>query len=164
VRARSLLVFLSAIALATVATAQTKMSGTVSCKPQADAGKTIELDDAKGHAMGLSKSMCTWTKGFEIGGSTAKDGYSVAATEVNGNKATARGVHISTMASGDKAHVRFQGTTTMKDGKPAEDKGTWSFTGGTGKLKGLKGKGTYDGKPEADGSMTYQIEGEYSLP
>jgi len=163
-RGKCLAVFLAAATLATVATAQTKVSGTASCKQQADGTHSIDLDDAKGHSMVLSKSMCTWSKGIEMGGSTAKDGYSVAAIEVNGNKSTTRGVHITTMASGDKAHVRFQGTSTSKDGKPETDKGTWSFTGGTGKLKGLKGKGTYDGKPEADGSMTYQIEGEYSLP
>jgi hypothetical protein len=163
-RARCLTVFLAATAVAVVASAQTKVSGTISCKPQADAGKSIELDDAKGHSMELAKSTCTWTKGFDIAGSTGKDGYSVASVEVNGNKSTARGVHITTFASGDKAYVRFQGTGTSKDGKPATDKGTWSFTGGSGKLKGLKGKGTYDGKPEADGSMTYQVEGEYSLP
>jgi len=42
--------------------------------------------------------------------------------------------------------------------------GTWSFTGGTGKLKGLKGKGTYKGTGNADGSMTYEVEGDYELP
>ena len=43
-------------------------------------------------------------------------------------------------------------------------KGTWSYTGGTGKLKGIKGKGTYDGKGSSDGTATYQIEGDYTLP
>jgi hypothetical protein len=37
--------------------------------------------------------------------------------------------------------------------------------GGTGKLKGIKGKGTYIWKGEvADGSDTYEVEGEYELP
>ena len=162
-RGKCLAVFLAAAAVSTVAMAQTKMSGTASCK-KPDPSYSIELDDAKGHMMTLGKSMCTWTKGFEIGGSQAKEGYSVASSEVSGDKANSRGIHVTTLASGDKAHVRFQGTGTSKDGKQVSDKGTWNFTGGTGKLKGLKGKGTYDGKPEADGSITYQIEGEYSLP
>ena len=38
------------------------------------------------------------------------------------------------------------------------------FSSGTGKLKGLKGQGTYKGKGNADGSITYEVEGEYTLP
>ncbi|HEY3123599.1 MAG TPA: hypothetical protein VGK70_06015 [Thermoanaerobaculia bacterium] len=162
-RSKCLLAFLAAAVFATVAAAQTKMSGTISCK-KPDPMHSIDLDDAKGHAMTLSKTTCTWTKGFEIAGSPAKDGYSVATADVKGDKASAHGVHVTTMASGDKAYVRFQGTGNSKEGKPVGEKGTWSFTGGSGKLKGLKGKGTYEGKPEADGSMTYQVEGEYQLP
>ena len=44
------------------------------------------------------------------------------------------------------------------------DGGTWSYTSGTGKLKGIKGKGTFKGTPNADGSVTYKIDGTYSLP
>ncbi|HEY3170838.1 MAG TPA: hypothetical protein VGK08_07515 [Thermoanaerobaculia bacterium] len=162
-RGKCLLAFLAAAVFATAAAAQTKMSGTISCK-KPDPMHSIDIDDAKGHAMTVAKSTCTWTKGFEMAGSQAKDGYSVASSEVSGDKANARGFHVTTLASGDKAHVRFQGTATSKEGKPVGEKGTWNFTGGTGKLKGLKGKGTYEGKPEADGSMTYQIKGEYQLP
>jgi hypothetical protein len=163
-RTKTILALASAFLAAAVASAQTKMSGTISCKDVADQSHKVDLEDAKGHAIAIGKSMCTWTKGFELAGSTAKDGWSTAMSEVSGNKATEHGFHTSTLASGDKVFVRFQGTTTMKDGKPTGDKGTWSFTGGTGKAKGLKGKGTFEGKPEADGSMTYQVEGEYSLP
>lgn len=42
--------------------------------------------------------------------------------------------------------------------------GTWAFTGGTGKLKRLKGKGTCNGTASAYGTMTYQIDGAYSAP
>ena len=51
----------------------------------------------------------------------------------------------------------------MKDGVPQEE-GTWNFTGGIGKLKGIKGKGTYKGKGASDGTVTYEVEGEYELP
>ena len=46
----------------------------------------------------------------------------------------------------------------------ASAKGEWSYTGGTGKLKGIKGKRTYTGKGAPDGSATYDVEGEYELP
>jgi hypothetical protein len=35
----------------------------------------------------------------------------------------------------------------------------WSFNGGTGKLKGLKGKGTYQVNTNADGSATVDVKG-----
>jgi hypothetical protein len=69
------------------------------------------------------------------------------------------------MANGDKIFVRFSGVDTMtKDGKPDTSTGTWSYTGGTGKFKGITGKGTYKGKPDASGNMVSEIEGEYTLP
>jgi len=68
------------------------------------------------------------------------------------------------MSNGDKIFVRFSGTdTTTKDGKTGSA-GTWSYTGGTGKLKGITGKGTYKGTSNADGSATTEVEGEYELP
>ncbi len=52
----------------------------------------------------------------------------------------------------------------MKNGAPQSAQGAWSFTGGTGKLKGIKGKGTYKGTFSADQSINYEVEGEYGLP
>ncbi len=49
-------------------------------------------------------------------------------------------------------------------GPPQTEEGTWSLMRGTGKLKGVKAKGTYQGKAGADGMMTYEVEGEYQLP
>ncbi len=68
------------------------------------------------------------------------------------------------MANGDKAYYRYQGTAVLKDGMPQTEEGRWSLIRGTGKLKGVKGKGTYKGKAGADGTMTYEVEGEYELP
>jgi hypothetical protein len=55
------------------------------------------------------------------------------------------------------------GVSVMKDGKPVSDDGTWSYIGGTGKFKGLTGKGTYKGKAAGD-AFEDTVEGEYSLP
>ena len=67
------------------------------------------------------------------------------------------------MANGDKMHVHTQGSATLKDGAVESASGTWSFTGGTGTLKGVKGKGTFKGKGAPDGSVTYEVKGEYTL-
>ena len=162
-RIRIMLACLMVFALATLAGAQTKISGTIKCnKPDPQYG--IAIPDRPNHAYGIDKSSCTWTKPLEIAGSQSKDGWDVGSGEMSGNKARGTGYHGSTMANGDKFYVRFQGTDALKDGKPQTSQGTWSFTGGTGKLKGIKGKGTYKGTAGADGSMTYEVEGEYELP
>lgn len=60
--------------------------------------------------------------------------------------------------------MRFGGSAThTKEGGLDTATGTWKYTGGTGKLKGITGKGTYKGKGNADGSTTWEVEGDYSL-
>ena len=154
---------LMVLALATVSAAQTKISGTIQCnKP--DPQYSIEIPDHSGHAFGIDKSACTWTKPMEIAGSQSKDGWSVGSGEAHGDKSRGTGYHMSNMANGDKFYVRFHGSNEYKDGKPTSAGGTWSFASGTGKLKRIKGGGTYKGTGNADGSITYEVEGEYTLP
>jgi len=160
-KARFALIFLAPLALAATLSAQTKVSGTASCK--ADPMTPVEVGDTAGHALAVQKATCTWA-GLEIAGSPAKDGVSVATVEIRGNNSTSRGYHSGTLASGDKWTCSIQGKAVSKDGKPVSDSGTWTMVGGTGKLKGIKGKGTFKGTPSADGTMSYAIEGEYSLP
>lgn len=159
---RMALAFLAAAALASAAGAQTKQSGTVQCG-KGNPEQMIEVGDKPNHFMGVSKSACTWTTPMDTGGLKSKDGYSVAAIDATADKSTAHGVHVSTMDNGDKIYVKFQGSGTSKDGATQTDAGKWSYTGGTGKLKGIKGGGTYKGKGNADGSVTYEIAGEYTL-
>jgi hypothetical protein len=161
-KTRTALAFLAAAALTAAAGAQTKQSGTIQCgKP--DPQQAIEVGDKPNHFMGVSKTTCTWTKPMDTAGLKSKDGYSVAASDATGDKFTAHGVHSSTMDNGDKIYVRFQGGGTSKDGMTQTDSGKWTYTGGTGKLKGIKGGGTYKGKGSADGSVTYEIAGTYNL-
>lgn len=160
-RIKTALLFLGAAALAASAAAQTKASGTAQCKP--DPPAPVAIGDTPGHSFAIGKAQCTWTK-FAIGGVPYKDGVSFAMSEIDGDKSTSAGYHVATLTDGDKATARFKGTATMKDGKLLSDGGTWTFSSGTGKCKGIKGKGTYKGTPNADGTVTYQVDGEYSLP
>jgi hypothetical protein len=147
-------------AVATTSSAQ-KLSATQEC-PKPDPEYAVPVGDRPDHVMGLVKEKCTWKKG-EIGGVELKDEEDTIVSDMSGNHARDRGYGVATLASGDKAFVQFQGTTTIKDKAPVAGEGTWSFTGGTGKLKGLKGKGTYKGKWNPDGTSTFDIEGEYQL-
>jgi hypothetical protein len=161
---RIICAFLLTLALASVSAAQTKTSGTISCtKP--DPAYMVEAGDRAGHALGLLKAACTWTNPMQIEGVATKDGGDVISTDGSTTKVHTSGYHVSNMANGDKLFVRFSGVDTMtKDGKPDTSTGTWSYTGGTGKFKGITGKGTYKGKPDASGNMVSEIEGEYTLP
>ena len=159
-RVKTALVFLGAAAIALSANAQTKTSGKAQCKPEPPA--PVEIGDRAGHAFAIAKSQCTWT-GFEIGGDAYKDGMSIGMDEISGSKAMSNGYHTATLASGDKTTAHFHGSAVIKDGKFVSGGGSWTFASGTGKYKGIKGKGTYKGTPNADGTVTFDVEGEYTL-
>jgi hypothetical protein len=162
-RLRTIAPFLLMFASTGFAAAQTKISGTVQCaKPEVQ--QSVPADDQAGHAFSISKVQCNWTKPLEIAGLSSKDGTSTGADEVTGTTAKGHGQHVSTMATGEKFYVKYEGTATLKEGAPLAADGTWSFTGGTGKLDGIKGKGTYKGKGNPDGTISYAVEGEYQLP
>ena len=144
------------------AVAQTKVTGTHVCsKP--DPQHMLPAGDRADHNFAVEQLKCNHTKPMEIGADKAKDGVATDAAEVNGNKSRFHGVYVMTMQSGDKAFLPYQGNGTTKDGKPVESKGTFSFASGTGKLKGIKGKGTFKCTPSGEG-WSCDTEGEYELP
>jgi hypothetical protein len=159
---RILSVAVLVFAFAVVAGAQTKITGSAHCA-KGDPSYSIEVTDHPGHTWKLEKAVCTWTTPIEIAGIKTKDGVDVRSIESTATKMTSSGTHVSTMENGDKFYVSFHDTAAVKDGKPGNAMGTWSFTGATGKLKGLKGKGTYVGKFQADGSADVDVEGEYTM-
>jgi hypothetical protein len=159
-----LLITVIGLALAAGVSAQTKASGTLDCaKP--DPMHMIEVGDMPGHAIVAEKVTCKWTKPMDVGGMPAKEGWSAEMIEVHGAKSALSGSHWGTVEGGDKYFVRYSGNgTSNKEGVFESASGAWKYTGGTGKLKGITGKGTYKGKGNADGSATFEVEGEWSLP
>jgi hypothetical protein len=141
--------------------AQTKTSGTATCKP--DPSSPVALTDKPNHSFAVGSAQCTWT-GFEVAGLPYKTAVSADLEEITGNTVSARGYHVATLSNGDTTTAAFHGSSKMKDGKFVSGGGAWTFTSGTGKMKGIKGKGTYKGTPNADGTVSYHVEGEYSLP
>jgi hypothetical protein len=156
-------VFLVMLLACTTVVAQTNISGTVQCtKP--DEQHALEVGDRPHHSLMIAKSKCTWTKPMEISGNQTKEDIGAAFSDITGNKSREHGYVVNTWANGDKSYVRTQGSATLKGETIESAEGTWSFTGGTGKLKGIKGKGTYKGKGASDASVTYEVEGQYELP
>jgi hypothetical protein len=161
-RFKNVLLLLCAFSLTQLASAQTKISGTIQCgKP--DPNYTIPVGDQPEHVYSILKGKCTWTKGLEIEGTQAKDLEITGFGNFRGARGQVRGDSVSTTTSGDKFFVTDQGIVTAKENSATEE-GTWSFTGGTGKLKGIKGKGTFKGTLAADNSGNFEVEGEYELP
>ena len=143
--------------------AATMTSGTATCTMDPASPAPVALTDMPNHAFAVGKAHCTWT-GFSMAGQAYKDGVSTSLNEVSGDTSTATGYHVATTTTGDSATAKFQGSGKLKDGKNVSDGGTWTFTSGTGKLKGIKGKGTYKGTPNADGTVSFKVNGEYTLP
>jgi hypothetical protein len=149
--------------LTATASAQTKLSGTLQCdKPNPQ--YSIPVADRAGHSMVIAQSKCTWSMPLEIEGSQTKDGSDSGYSDVDGTMSRDMGYHMSNMASGDQFIVRFTGATTLSNGIPKTQVGTWRFVQGTGKLKGITGKGSYKTAGNPDGTSITQIQGEYEIP
>lgn len=157
---------LPALALAvlvTSAAAQTpmKLAGKMECgKP--DPSHMVPVDDTAKHALSVGTTKCTWAEGT-IGGERLKNETDTFMSDANATGSEDRGYGVGTVASGDKYVVHFKGTTRLKDGQPVGADCTWKFAGGTGKLKGIKGKGTCKGTFQPDGKAAWEIKGEYRL-
>jgi hypothetical protein len=144
------------------ALAQTHVAGSMKC-PKPEVSQNIEVGDHAGHMFVIEKGSCTWNVPFEIAGLKSITSIGADSVEVTGAKFEVRGYIVVSMDNGDKVYVRYQGMGSVKDGV-ANGEGTWAYSGGTGKLKGLKGKGTYKGSGPPDGASESQVEGTYSLP
>jgi hypothetical protein len=136
-----------------------KVAGKLRCE-KSTPQYSIEVPDRPGHALIIAKRACTWAEPLTILGQKAKDGVSVSFTEKMEGALHFHGYETDTMDSGDKLTMQSQGQI-LADKGPVEFKGRWSLMRGTGKLKGIKGGGTYEGKLEADDAMSYEFEGVY---
>ncbi len=160
-RSRFVPLSLLGVLVASGLSAQTKVSGTATCK--AEPLSPVAVTDRPNHSFVVGRAQCTWT-GFVVAGLQYKDGISTDLDEILGDTTSFHGYHVAKATNGDTAACTYEGSATSKDGKPVSSAGTWTYTGGTGKLKGIKGKGTFKGAPNPDGTMTYQVDGEYQLP
>jgi hypothetical protein len=162
---RRISLFLILLGWATLSVAQTKVSGFVKCsKP--DQVQKIDVGDKPDHSFVISQNKCTWTQPMEIAGVQTKDDVVTNSAEMSGTKAKTHGFVIDTMANGDKFYARTHGSDRYKsDGNIQSSQGWWSFEGGTGKLKGVKGEGTYKGRPDPNdpSSLIFQVEGQYEI-
>ena len=142
-----------------IAPAQTKISTSGKCgKP--DVQQNIPAGDSPGHVFVLTQGKCE-TKG-EVGGAASKEGAFSEHGEVSGSHSKVWGVYVETFDSGDKIFYTYQGSTVLKDGALQTGQNKYQISGGTGKMKGIKGSGTCKLSPNADGGLDYTCTGEYT--
>jgi len=147
------------VSAATLALAQTHISGTAECSGP-EQTHVMRLSDHANHFFVLSQGKCSWTKPADIEGTRTQSDEATVSKEVRGNHAHVRGYVTETTASGDKFSYRIVGTQVLDHGKTVSEHGRWTIVSGSGKLKGIHGKGTYTGKLQGK-SMVFDLEGEY---
>lgn len=144
-----------------LAGAQTKQLGVGTCSPNALFLQMVDVGDRDGHLIRVSKRACTWSTPLEMAGLKSKDSTVVLIVDLVGRDSHGRGYVVITMENGDNAYVSFTGTGVQaaQAGESDMGKGTWNYTGGTGQLSGLKGKGTYKVANKEE-----RLEGVWSVP
>ncbi len=123
----------------------------------------IPVPDQANHAYGIEQSNCTATKG-EIAGIKEKDGVATEFVEATGNSAKGHGIFVETLVNGDKITIAYQATATMNNNQFVSGSDTWTVSSGTGKFKGMTGKGTCAAKGNPDGTADFDCTGTYSIP
>ncbi len=148
-----------ALAVATTP-AQTKFSSSGKCsKP--DVQQSIPAGDKTGHVFTLGQGKCATTG--EIAGAASKEGAFSEHGDVSGNSSKAWGVYVETFDGGDKVFYTYQATATLKAGVMQTGVNKYQITGGTGKMKGIKGSGSCKTTAGTDGGLDYDCTGEYTL-
>jgi hypothetical protein len=143
-----------------MASAQTKNSISGKCaKP--DVYQSIPAGDQPGHMFTLAQGKCA-SKG-ETGGAMSKEGAFSEHGDAGGTHVRTWGVFVETYDSGDKVFYNYQTSGTTKDGVFQTGTNKYQITGGTGKMKGIKGSGTCKLTGAADGGLDYSCSGEYTL-
>lgn len=158
-----LLLGLTSLAFAQAGEGVTPISGTLKCGAP-EQQHTTPIGGHQDHSVQIEQYTCSWAVPMTISNEKTTDGTSVEAAEMKGNTVHASGLHITIMSNKDTISTSYKGQIMMQGSNPASSKGTWEFTGGTGKFVNIKGGGKFDGTPTKDGGMTFKVDGKYKLP
>ena len=126
--------------------------------------QTVLINDDRQHSVSLDQRPCTSKPPIEIGGLAGTEYISFGVDDVQNGRSIDRGYVVGTMNNGDRYFLSYEGTATMNGNIPGHLEGKWTFTGGSGRLKDLRGSGTYEAHPTPAGRMEFVIQGDYDLP
>ncbi len=140
--------------------AWTRMSGTAVCDPPSQE-HALPVEGRPHHSYVVNQVKCTWTKPWVVRGLASTEGVGTGVVEDHGGVSFSSGTFVDTMENGDRGYYDYSFKTKSKDGKPTISGHKWELLGGTGKLKGAKGKGTCEATPQEDGKVVYECQGKY---
>lgn len=83
-------------------------------------------------------------------------------TDLQSGNGTQRGYWINEHTSGDRDWGSFEGTVTTS-GNAVTIEGIFTFTGGSGKLSGITGGGTYRGRMTSPTQVEMDWRGAYQI-
>jgi len=156
-----LLCTFAVIVFSAFALGQTKHTFSGKCaKP--DNVQSLPAGDKDGHVFLVQQGKCTAEKG-EIGGAKSQGGTYVEHGDATATRVRVKGVFVENYDSGDKVFYDYQGNTIVKEGMPDSGTNKWQITGGTGKMKGIKGMGSCTFKGTSDGGLDFTCTGEHTL-
>jgi hypothetical protein len=122
------------------------------------------VGDKPGHAFAIAQVKGTWSTPMVIEGIQTRSEVSTVFIEMDGGNFRNQGCDVATMENGDLMYITWQGTGTLgQNHLPENERGKWQITGGTGKLAGVSGEGTYKSHLSADNSGVNDFEGAYTI-
>ena len=83
-------------------------------------------------------------------------------TDLVAGNGSQRGYFVNEHSDGDRDYGTFEGKVRTASAQVTIE-GTWKFAGGTGKLAGLTGNGTYKGHFTSNTEVENEWEGTYQL-
>jgi hypothetical protein len=121
--------------------------------------KQIEVGDVEGHVLMLTRSKQLWV---------LPDGTKLVGDSINTMDINPKMKQLSLTGYGWVVDNDGDKMMRTQKGKPAGKnhwKGTWTYTGGTGKYEGIKGGGTWDSYSIEQGQPSYvDVKGEREIP
>ena len=135
------------------------IKGSVRCDKPSQS-HAIDVPDRAGHSLIIAERKCTWTQPMEILGAKFKEGVWITFTERMEGTLHPHSYQVDKLDDGETISMQAMGHV-VSDKVPTTTKGRFSFMRGTGKFKGIKGGGTYEGKLDADDVLTMELEGVY---
>jgi hypothetical protein len=127
---------------------------------RATSQSTIALHDVSNHDLNLLEVRGV-QKSTDAEWNNSKITYWGTADLIAGN-GPQRGYFVNEHADGDRDFGTFEGRIAASGGQVTIE-GTWKFTGGTGKLQGLTGGGSYKGRMTSPAEVENTWEGKYQL-
>ena len=137
-----------------------RMSGTLVCDPPSQE-HALPVEGRPHHSYVVNQVKCTWTKPWVVRGLASTEGVGTGVVEDHGSVSFSSGTFVDTMVNGDRGYYDYSFKTKTKDGKPTISGHKWELVGGTGKLKGAKGKGSCEATLQEDGKVVYECQGKY---